>query len=182
MIVFRVFYLLIVGTILLIFSASSLLKSARLVDLENHTNENFLPFTEGQDVVKYLLMSIIGYLLILRTISPPPCTALFAIAPPSLFIILQSVWWWWCGVLLMMITTMLPPGRCWRRLRRWRPRAWPGVVATNCGRAATSLWQFWLWALILGKVGWYLIVLWQYNVILECEKELGSHFAHWNWQ
>ena len=43
MIVFRVFYLLIVGTILLIFSASSLLKSARLVDLENKTNFNFLP-------------------------------------------------------------------------------------------------------------------------------------------
>lgn len=38
MIVLDVFYLLVVGTILLIFSASSLLKSARLVDLENQTN------------------------------------------------------------------------------------------------------------------------------------------------
>ena len=84
--------------------------------------------------------------------------------------------------LLLLITTMLPPGRCSRRLRRWRPRAWPGVVATNRGRAAMCLWQFWLWALILQRVGWYLIVLWQYNVILECEEELGSHFAHLNWQ
>ena len=46
----------------------------------------------GQDVIGYLLMSRIEYLLILRTISPPPCTALFATAPPNLFIILQSVW------------------------------------------------------------------------------------------
>ena len=38
MIVLDIFYLLVVGTILLIFSASSLLKSARLVDLENQTN------------------------------------------------------------------------------------------------------------------------------------------------
>ena len=36
------------------------------------------------------------YLLILRTISPPPCTALFAIAPPNLFIILGSDWWRCC--------------------------------------------------------------------------------------